>query len=187
MIQIPKGSWYNGEENKREVSKNNMEETLGKRIMLLRRKRGMTQEYLAGALSISPQAISKWENDQSAPDVNLLVKLADVLETSTDYLLTGDKAPKVTWSPEDEDRQRVKTIRIEVMGQDGRITNVRIPFSLCKVMGKLSLNISDAKTGAQQLSMDDFQQLLFLAGEGVMGLLMEVDSGNGDLVRIYAE
>lgn len=164
-----------------------MEETLGKRITLLRRKRGITQEYLAGALGISPQAISKWENDQSTPDVSLLVKLADVLETTTDYLLTGDKEPKVTWNPNDKGKQRVKTIRIEVAGQDGRITNVRIPFSLCKAMGKLSVNITDSVSGAEKMSMEDFEQLLFLAGEGVTGLLLEVNSEDGELVRIYAE
>lgn len=163
-----------------------MEETLGKRIMLLRRRRGMTQEHLSGALGVSPQAVSKWENDQSAPDIALLVRLADILETTTDYLLSGDKEPKVTWDP-DEEGQRVKTIRLEITGRDGRITNIRIPFAMCKVMGSLTLNITDSNTGAEKLSMEDFGKLLFLAGHGVMGLLMEVDSGDGELVRIFAE
>lgn len=164
-----------------------MEETLGKRIGGMRRKRGMTQEYLAGALGVSPQAVSKWENDQNAPDVGMLVKLADVLEVTTDYLLTGDKGPRVTWAPEEEQAPRVKVIRIEVTGQDGRITNVRVPFALCRAVGKLSVNIHDTVSGANKLNMEDFEQILLLAGQGVLGLLMEVDTGDGEQVRIFAE
>lgn len=164
-----------------------MEETLGKRIGGMRRKRGMTQEYLAGALGVSPQAVSKWENDQNAPDVGMLVKLADVLEVTTDYLLTGDKGPRVTWAPEEEQAPRVKVIRIEVTGQDGRITNVRVPFALCRAVGKLSVNIHDTVSGANKLNMEDFEQILLLAGQGVLGMLMEVDTGDGEQVRIFAE
>lgn len=164
-----------------------MEETLGKRIGGMRRKRGMTQEYLAGALGVSPQAVSKWENDQNAPDVGMLVKLADVLEVTTDYLLTGDKGPRVTWAPEEEQVPRVKVIRIEVTGQDGRITNVRVPFALCRAVGKLSVNIHDTVSGANKLNMEDFEQILLLAGQGVLGMLMEVDTGDGEQVRIFAE
>lgn len=164
-----------------------MEETLGKRIGGIRRKRGMTQEYLAGALGVSPQAVSKWENDQNAPDVGMLVKLADVLEVTTDYLLTGDKGPRVTWAPEEEQAPRVKVIRIEVTGQDGRITNVRVPFALCRAVGKLSVNIHDTVSGANKLNMEDFEQILLLAGQGVLGMLMEVDTGDGEQVRIFAE
>lgn len=164
-----------------------MKETLGKRIGGMRRKRGMTQEYLAGALGVSPQAVSKWENDQNAPDVGMLMKLADVLEVTTDYLLTGDKAPRVTWAPEEEEAPRVKVIRIEVTGQDGRITNVRVPFALCRAVGKLSVNIHDTVSGANKLNMEDFEQILLLAGQGVLGLLMEADTGDGEQVRIFAE
>lgn len=42
-----------------------METTIGKRIALLRRKAGYTQDELAEKLNVSPQAVSKWENDLS--------------------------------------------------------------------------------------------------------------------------
>lgn len=164
-----------------------MEETLGRRIGVMRRKRGMTQEYLAGALGVSPQAVSKWENDQNAPDVGMLVKLADVLEVTTDYLLTGDKAPRVTWAPDREEAPRAKVIRIEVTGQDGKVTNVRVPFALCKAMGKMSVNIQDTVSGANKLNVEDIEQILLLANQGVLGLLMEVDARDGEQVRIFVE
>ena len=42
-----------------------MEQTLGKRIAMLRRQKGLKQEDLANALDVSPQAVSKWENEFS--------------------------------------------------------------------------------------------------------------------------
>lgn len=64
-----------------------MEQTIGKRIMTLRKSRSMTQEQLAEQLGVSAQAVSKWENDISCPDINLLPKLAAVFQVTTDSLL----------------------------------------------------------------------------------------------------
>ena len=49
-----------------------MNQTLGSRIAELRRKKNMTQEELAAELGVTPQAVSKWENDLSCPDITLL-------------------------------------------------------------------------------------------------------------------
>ncbi|MBQ8399886.1 MAG: helix-turn-helix transcriptional regulator, partial [Clostridia bacterium] len=59
----------------------------GKRLKVLRKNKNMTQEELANALNISFQAISKWENEISNPDLSLIVPLAAVLGVSTDTLL----------------------------------------------------------------------------------------------------
>ena len=68
-----------------------METTLGKRIGMLRRQKGLKQEELAAALGVSPQAVSKWENDQTCPDISLLPKLATLLGISVDELLSGEE------------------------------------------------------------------------------------------------
>jgi transcriptional regulator with XRE-family HTH domain len=64
-----------------------MEETLGKRIVANRKKKGLTQDQLAEKLGITAQAVSKWENDQSCPDIAMLPKLADIFGITTDALL----------------------------------------------------------------------------------------------------
>ena len=64
-----------------------MEETLGKRISLRRKALGMTQDALAEQLAVTPQAVSKWENDQSCPDIAMLPKLAQIFDCTTDALL----------------------------------------------------------------------------------------------------
>lgn len=62
-------------------------ETLGKRIAMLRKEKGLTQEQLAEKVGVSAQAVSKWENDQSCPDITLLPLLADILGVTVDELL----------------------------------------------------------------------------------------------------
>lgn len=64
-----------------------MEQTIGKRIARHRKQLGMTQDQLAEKLGVTPQAVSKWENDQSCPDISILPQLADIFGTSTDALL----------------------------------------------------------------------------------------------------
>lgn len=75
-------------------------ETMGKRISDLRKGKGMTQEQLAQLLGVTPQAVSKWENDLSCPDISILPQLAEALGVTTDELL--GKAPLQTVAPETE-------------------------------------------------------------------------------------
>lgn len=67
--------------------------TLGQRIQAGRRARGWTQEALAKRLRITPQAVSKWETDQSIPDAALLLPLADALGVGLDGLLRDAGGP----------------------------------------------------------------------------------------------
>lgn len=67
-------------------------ETLGRRIARLRLARTATQERLAKELNVSPQAVSKWENDINYPDISLLPDLARFLGVSVDKLLSGASA-----------------------------------------------------------------------------------------------
>ena len=64
-----------------------MELRLAENIARFRKSRGYTQEELAKRLSISSQAVSKWENAQSLPDISLLPALAGLLETDIDTLM----------------------------------------------------------------------------------------------------
>ena len=61
--------------------------TLGKRLKLLRKMNYYTQQTLAQELNISAQAISKWENDLSEPDLATLRKLAELYKISLSELL----------------------------------------------------------------------------------------------------
>lgn len=62
---------------------------IGQYIRAQRKAEGLTQQQLAQRLKVSFQAVSKWENGDALPDVGLLLDLADVLNTTTDKLLSG--------------------------------------------------------------------------------------------------
>lgn len=56
------------------------------RIQNLRRLKGISQEELADKIGVSRQSISKWESEQSIPDIDKVILLSDFFETTTDYL-----------------------------------------------------------------------------------------------------
>ncbi|NLB88983.1 MAG: helix-turn-helix domain-containing protein [Syntrophomonadaceae bacterium] len=62
----------------------------GKRIALLRKDKGYTQEQLAQILNVTGQAVSKWEKGNALPDTGLLPFLAKALNVSIDSLFTGE-------------------------------------------------------------------------------------------------
>lgn len=63
--------------------------SVGERINELRKQQKLSQVQIAKALGISRQAVSKWENDQSLPDTMMMIQLADLLKTDSEYLATG--------------------------------------------------------------------------------------------------
>lgn len=63
--------------------------TLGSRIKELRLRNKMTQKKLADALYVSDKTISKWEKDNSEPELDILVDISEIFHTTIDYLVTG--------------------------------------------------------------------------------------------------
>ena len=73
--------------------KNDTGNTLGAAIKKYREAKGITQKSLADSLSVTPQAVSRWENDLVEPDVNTIKELATVLEVSVSKLLNSESEP----------------------------------------------------------------------------------------------
>ena len=67
-----------------------MGKTIGNNIKLYRKNKGFTQEELADLLSVTPQAVSKWESESGLPDTSMLIPIAQILGVSTDALLGYD-------------------------------------------------------------------------------------------------
>lgn len=62
---------------------------VAEQIAVLRKAKGLTQSELGERLGVSFQAVSKWERGEALPDTALLPDLANILETSVDYILSG--------------------------------------------------------------------------------------------------
>lgn len=65
--------------------------TIGSFIAILRKAKGMTQRDLAELLNISDKSISRWERDETAPDISLLPVIAEIFSITTDELLSGER------------------------------------------------------------------------------------------------
>lgn len=72
---------------------------MGERIAQLRRSKGLSQAALAQALGLSTSAIAMYEQGRREPSVSTIIALADALDVTIDYLLTGQ--PSATDSPHD--------------------------------------------------------------------------------------
>ena len=59
------------------------------RIQHLRKVKGISQEELANQIGVSRQSVSKWESEQTLPDIEKIILLSDFFEVTTDYLLKG--------------------------------------------------------------------------------------------------
>src|SRR5882672_5961405 len=70
---------------------------LGARIKKRREARGLRQADLASALRVTPQAVSKWERGENAPDIVVLVPLSRLLDVSVEWLLGGSPIERETF------------------------------------------------------------------------------------------
>lgn len=175
-------------------------ETLGRRIARLRLEYGMTQERLAMKMGVTAQAVSKWENDLSAPDITLLPALARTFGVTVDELLEGPKAheqqivpaepapqPQPKPAPQPEPASRPKKLHINVLSADGDNVNINVPLGMAsavlsassKIPGTVNLNLNDANV--------DMDLVAEAIRHGEKGTLLEVDSGDGDHVTISLE
>ena len=166
-----------------------MEMTIGKRIAALRREKNLKQDDLAQMLEVSPQAVSKWENDQTCPDISLLPKLAKILGVSVDELLSGKQElqPVVTLVPEDQRKDIKDTmLRIVVDSADGDKERVNLPMALVQLAMEMGMEMPQV-SGNDALKDIDWAQVMELVRHGAMGNLIEVESADGDIVRIFVE
>ena len=165
-----------------------MDMTIGKRIALLRKEKGLTQEELATHMGVSPQAVSKWENDQTCPDISALPKLASLLGVTVDELLEGkqDLAPVRLLPPEERKDLKDMMLRVTVDSAEGDRIRMNVPMALVEVAMEIGIEMPHIN-GTDALKGVDLNKVLRLVREGLVGNLVEVDSAEGDKIRIFVE
>ena len=165
-----------------------MDMTIGKRIAFLRKEKGLTQEELAQHMGISSQAVSKWENDQTCPDISALPKLARLFGVTVDELLEGKEAlPAVRVLPPEE-RKDIKDmlLRITVDSAEGDRIRVNLPMALVEIAMEIGMEMPQIN-GNDALKGIDMKKVLEMVRLGFVGNLVEIDSADGDRIRIFVE
>ena len=165
-----------------------MDMTIGKRIAFLRKEKGLTQEELAQHMGISPQAVSKWENDQTCPDISALPKLARLFGVTVDELLEGKEAlPAVRVLPPEERRDiKDMLLRVTLDSAQGDKIRVNLPMALVEIAMEIGMEMPQIN-GNDALKGIDMKKVLEMVRLGFVGNLVEVDSADGDRVRIFVE
>ena len=163
-----------------------MKETFGQRFARLRKSKGYTQEQIADKVNISYQAVSKWENDISSPDISILGELANILGVTTDELL-GRVDPNEVKLVDKTKRKDLKNmvLKIIVDSNDGDKVNIKLPMLLIKTF--LDSGMAVPVNGNKALENIDFKQVFDLVEQGVIGELVNVESSDGGIVRIVVE
>lgn len=164
-----------------------MASTLGSRIGEYRKVKGATQDQLAEHMGVSSQAVSKWENDLSCPDITILPRLADYFNITIDELLRGGNSPVVQVISAGERKDFNKLLlKILVNSTQGDIVKVNLPLSLVKVGLEIGMQLPQVSCN-DALKNLDFRAILLAAESGVIGKLVEVKSAQGDTVEVTIE
>ena len=111
-----------------------MEETLGKRISSARKRLGLTQDRLAELLGVTAQAVSKWENDQSCPDIGTLPKLACILGMTVDELLGTPRTVEAVAEPAPSAGEKSRP-KVEISWNSGKKSMVGLAVWLLLLGG----------------------------------------------------
>lgn len=88
---------------------------MAERLYLLRKESGRSQEQVAEMLEVSRQAVSKWESGQGKPDVDNIIKLAEIYHVSADYILLG-REPVTAQEKDGNARQKASVLDVMLVG-----------------------------------------------------------------------
>lgn len=164
-----------------------MSTTLGKKISELRKEKGITQEELAERLGVSPQAVSKGENDLSCPDIMLLPELAKLFDVAIDELFSvTPKKETELLPPEKRKNPDDMILYIRVDSKEGDRIRINLPIPLVKLAISMGIKLPQV-SGNDILKNIDFEQILELVEKGLIGKLVEVESAEGNTVEIAVE
>ena len=166
-------------------------ETLGRRIARLRLAKTATQERLAKELNVSPQAVSKWENDINYPDISLLPDLARFLGVSVDELLSGASASAQESAAAQESTAEVVSVEsdqpTEIMEKPSEQENEGVAaqssgFSFGKLFGKSMVKVEKDDDDNSDDDSKEKKGVRLGNGSAKHGLHVYVVSNDSDVV-----
>jgi transcriptional regulator with XRE-family HTH domain len=164
-----------------------MKTSFGQKFSQQRKLKGYTQEYISEKLNVSPQAVSKWENDLSYPDITLLKDISILLDISIDELLGSEKKVETEVVPVDSRDISKMLLKICVLSSDGDKVKINLPIALLKAGLDMGITPKINGNSSFDFSSIDFNQLIEMVEKGVIGKLLEIESADGDIVEIYVD
>ena len=169
-----------------------MEKTIGKKLQDLRKQSGFTQDYVAEKLGVSPQAVSKWENDIACPDIMTLPNIANLYGISIDELFKNeDVQSNVKFEKNEHVNEEDLVLRIYVDTVNGDKVKVTLPYLIVKEIVKAGKNLSAVVGGTVVSGVDltsfDFDAIFKMVSNGILGEIVNVETQNHDVIRVVVE
>ncbi|MGN1409236.1 MAG: helix-turn-helix domain-containing protein [Eubacteriales bacterium] len=159
--------------------------TLGEKLASLRKAKGYTQDEVAEKLCVTPQAVSKWKNDGSCPDITVLPILADLYETTTDDILRHENTPVVTMVPEKQRKSFDEMVLRVLVDDGGDKVKVNLPLGVIKIALEAGIEMKDVmKIGDADMSKIDAGMIIKMVESGMVGRLVEVEEAGGGSVVV---
>jgi len=152
----------------------------------MRRRAGLTQDHVSEQLGVTPQAVSKWENDISCPDITLLPEIAKIYNTTVDELLSAEPVKDVALI-EKEVRKDINdmVLHINIADGDDKV-KVNLPLGIISTMTDGGL-MGNMNIGSFNMGNVDFKSVLALVHSGVIGKLVEIQSSDGATLTIEVD
>ena len=160
--------------------------TIGENIAAFRKDKKLTQEELAEIMSVTAQAISKWECNSSYPDVMVMEQLAKVLGVTVDEILHGkQEMPVLKQAEPDVIDRRILLIHVETKPDDDEDeddkteVNLRFPFAMIRTMKNYSFleKLFDSLDISDVVSDNGILETLYsILENGLTGPVMDVDT-----------
>lgn len=151
--------------------------TIGENIAKMRKRTSLTQEELAEKMNVSGQAVSKWENDVSYPDVETLGRLAKLFGCTMDELINGiADAPQVKSAEPEKVDKRILVISVNDHTEGDKV-NLRFPVSLVK-----RAFMSDSLESLVGDNAEPVKMAMGMINEGVTGEILNIESSDADVI-----
>ncbi len=157
---------------------------LADKIIYLRKRAEWSQEELAEQMGVSRQSISKWEGAQSIPDMNRILKLAQIFDVSTDFLLKDELGPEqLTPSVASDAPEGTVAVDLETAGayldmRERIASKTALGVMLC-ILSPVMLIVLGGACAAARIPVNENQAM----GAGLMVLMILVAAAVALFIR----
>ena len=149
-----------------------MKEFIGEHIAYYRKKAGMTQEQLSEKMGVTAQAVSKWENGLTCPDLDSVARLSEILGVSVEQLIHGDAAvPSVSVVETPQVGRRVLCLQVQTKTPE--VFNVTVRFPVELILKAYEMGCLESLVGDEACFVE---QAIEMIRQGAIGSLVDVET-----------
>lgn len=154
--------------------------TIGQFIAVLRKANGMTQQQLADRLNVSNKAVSRWERDETAPDITLIPAIAEIFGVTCDELLKGERldSGNISQRTEKQVEKQIYSLLSRTMMNFKTLVWIAFALSLAGLVCMLAITIVFAKSEAGFAVMLLFQIPAFVIAVTAVSRVKTTKRGN---------